>query len=53
MVETSPQNTTVEAIIQYVYKVDKSKKIQSYNSVNKRGELETSFSFYKNKTRRK
>ena len=26
MVETSPQNTTVEAIIQYVYKVDKSKK---------------------------
>ena len=26
MVETSPQNTTVEAIIQYVYEVDKSKK---------------------------
>ena len=26
MVETSPQNTMVEAIIQYVYKVDKSKK---------------------------
>ena len=26
LVETSPENTTVEAIIQYVYKVDKSKK---------------------------
>ena len=26
MVETSPQNTTVEAIIQYVYNVDKNKK---------------------------
>ena len=25
-VETSPQNTTVEAIVQYVYKVDKNKK---------------------------
>jgi ATP-dependent RNA helicase RhlE len=26
LVETSPQNTTVEAIVQYVYKVDKNKK---------------------------
>ena len=26
MVETSPQNTTVEAIVQYVYNVDKNKK---------------------------
>ena len=26
LIETSPENTTVEAIIQYVYKVDKSKK---------------------------
>ena len=26
LVETSPQNTTVEAIIQYVYKVDKNRK---------------------------
>ena len=26
LVETSPQNTTVEAIVQYVYKVDRNKK---------------------------
>lgn len=26
LVETSPQNTTVEAIVQYIYKVDKNKK---------------------------
>ena len=26
LIETSPENTTVEAIVQYVYKVDKSKK---------------------------
>ena len=36
-VETSPENTTVEAIIQYVYKVDKSKKTSLIIQLIKQG----------------
>tara|TARA_B100001094_G_scaffold62626_1_gene58497 strand:- start:1734 stop:2969 length:1236 start_codon:yes stop_codon:yes gene_type:complete len=37
IVETSPENSTVEAIIQYVYKVDKSKKSNLIISLIKEG----------------
>ena len=37
LVETSPENTTVEAIIQYVYKVDKSKKSELIIKLIKEG----------------
>ncbi len=37
IVETSPENSTVEAIIQYVYKVDKSKKSSLIISLIKEG----------------
>ena len=37
LVETSPQNTTVEAIFQYVYKVDKSKKSELIIQLIKQG----------------
>ena len=37
LVETSPENTTVEAIIQYVYKVDKGKKSELIIKLIKEG----------------